>query len=584
MTFPGAGRAVWIGGSSSGGTGRTADWSTYDGTNDSAWQQWVDDTSTAIASSISVTATPMNAHGFGGGRGALVLTDGSVNKVALFIADTDDATAGQFKLYGNHANTGTMRGYGPLVLLTGTDDDGSLVTYSWGGDSLNGGSKISGLYKFYHQDSTYKPPHEGVAVTLSERFPYTGDFNTYNGGSYGGEFGGSQTDENGLGWPSDAKTNYLQVWAINPENNDNITATNRQFFTPYRIANTQDLIDSPSSALLERDGNVIGDTSPNYVESNNKMRSHFEGGGTVLWQTTYGGDGNQYPQQNKDNFLIPFTRTVGDPLFTTSVAGIHTVAFTYASTSQGFGDSANFHPTGRMFKFNWTHQRFGHLEDQTTSSEFYVAGGDNSDNNYGQYQTGWNTGRDAAEAKIRAKMKAIQIGDHYIGLYGDCASVTDIGNLLLTACSGNPDQNTNDNFNNKTLIYADSDSTGISQAFGNSLGGQTTPASNNIQVSTVNGSDSSSTAYDPANTALFALEGDYFGVAWTTSTNVYVSIFKIVPQSSAAPTISRIADTIDLGTIPASSGTKTLSGMRINKGVGVITCGNYYRIIKTDTI
>ena len=73
-------------------------------------------------------------------------------------------------------------------------------------------------------------------------------------------------------------------------------------------------------------------------------------------------------------------------------------------------------------------------------------------------------------------------------------------------------------------------------------------------------------------------------VAWTTSTNVYASIFKIVPQSSAAPTISRIADTINLGTIPAASGTKHLSGMRINKGVGVITCGNYYRIIKTDTI
>ena len=575
MTFPGAGRAVWIGGSSSGGTGRTNDWSTYDGTEDSAWQPWVDDTSTAISSSISVTATPMNAHGLGGGRGALVLTDGSVNKVALFVADTDDATAGQFKIYGSHANTGTMRGYGTTILLTGTDDDGSLVTYQQQGDALAGGSKISGLYKFYSYDSTWTPPHEGVAVTLSERFPYTGDYNTYQGANYAN---GSNN------WPASAKTNYLQVWAINPDDRGVHTQSNQQWFTPYRIANTQDLIDSPSSALLERDGNVIGDTNPNYVQANNKMNSHFEGGGTSLWQTQYGGDGNQYLLQNKDNFLIPFTRTVGDPNNTTDPAGIHTVAFNYASTNVWNSDSADFHPTARTFKFNWTHHRFAHLEDQTSTSEFYHAGGDNSDNNYGQYKTGYNTGRDAAEAKIRAKMKAIQIGDHYIGLYGDCASVTDIGNLLLTACSGNPAQNTNNNFNNKTLIYADSDSTGSSQSFGSAPGTQTTPASNNIAVSTVNGSDSSSTAYDPANTALFALEDDYFAVAWTTSTNVYASIFKIVPQSSAAPTISRIADTINLGTIPAASGTKTLSGMRINKGVGVITCGNYYRIIKTDAI
>ena len=48
MTFPGAGRAVWIGGSLGGGTGRTTDWSTYDGTNDTAWQQWIKDDSSAL--------------------------------------------------------------------------------------------------------------------------------------------------------------------------------------------------------------------------------------------------------------------------------------------------------------------------------------------------------------------------------------------------------------------------------------------------------------------------------------------------------------------------------------------------------
>lgn len=585
MTFPGAGRAVLIGGSLGGGTGRTNNWSTYDGTEDSDWQVWVDETSSAISSSVSVTATPMNAHGLGGGQGAVVLADGSVNKIGLFIADTDDATNGQFKIYGSHANTGTMRGYGPLLLLTGTDDDGSLVTYQQSGTSLTGGSKISGLYKFYHHDSTYAPPHEGVGVVLSERFPYTGDYNVYNGATYGGEYGGSTAGGGKQGWPADNTTTWLQIFAINPDDDGELTKKNRQFFTPYRIADTQNLIDSPSSALIDRAGHTIGDTSPNYVTTNNKTDTHFTGGGTQTWQSTYGGDDNVYAIHCQDNFVIPFTRTVGSPQYTTSPAGVHTVVFGYSSINNGYSDSADFHPSGRSFAFSWTHHRFAHLEDNSSGSEFYRAGGENNDNNFSQYRTGYNSGRDVAEAKVRAKMKAIQIGDNYIGLYGDCSSVTDIGNLYLTACSGNSAINTNNNFNNQTLLYADTDNTNSAkQAFTGSGAQTSTLPSNNIAVSTVNGTDSSSTAYDPVNTCLFALESDYFAVAWTTSSKLYASIFKIVPQSSAAPTINRVVDTVDLGTIPASSGTKTISGMRINKGVGVITCGNYYRIIKTDTI
>jgi hypothetical protein len=73
-------------------------------------------------------------------------------------------------------------------------------------------------------------------------------------------------------------------------------------------------------------------------------------------------------------------------------------------------------------------------------------------------------------------------------------------------------------------------------------------------------------------------------VAWTTSSNVYVSVFEVTAQTSTHPVITMVKDTVNLGSIPASSGTKRVSGMRINKGVGVITCGNYYRIIKTNTI
>ena len=584
MTFPGAGRAVLIGGSLGGGTGRTNDWSTYDATQDSAWQQWVDDSSSAIGSSIDVTATPMNAHGLGGGQGVLVLTDGSVNKVALFKADTDDATAGQFTIYGSHANTGTMRVFGTTILLTGTDDNGSIVTYTHAAGALTGGTKISGLHTFYHHDSTYTPAHEGVAVTLSVDFPWTHDYRMAGGANYG----------NGSGyWSANRKTNWLQVWAMNPEPNpaNPLTDRNWQYFTPYRVNNTNDLVSSPSSALTGFAGHTIGHTEAsngaNYSINNNRLFTQKDGGGSVQSGAIITGP--------KDNFVIPFTRTVGDPQFTTDPAGIHNIVFWYASQDTGVSDTSNITADSRCFQFGWAHKRFAHLEDQDqggTSPDWY--GADTYHRTFTTFQTGYNDGRRQAEAKVREKMKAIQMGDAYIGLYGDCSSVSDIGNLYLTTCSGTS-ENTNNNRTDFEGIMADSvtapsganPNTGVGQQMQKVAVNNTVvqlQANDDVAVSRVNGSDSSSTAYDPASTALFALDDNYFAVAWTTSSNVFVSVFEVTTQTSTHPVITMVKDTVNLGSIPASSGTKRVSGMRINKGVGVITCGNYYRIIKTNAV
>ena len=574
MTFPGAGRAVLIGGSLGGGTGRTNDWSTYDASQDSAWQQWVDDSSTAIGSSTDVTATPMNAHGLGGGQGVLALTDGSVNKVALFKADTDDATAGQFTIYGSHANTGTMRVFGTTILLTGNDDNGSIVVYTHAAGALTGGTKISGLHTFYHHDSTYTPAHEGVAVTLSVDFPWTHDYNMASGATYSGEFGGSDY------WPADRKTNWLQVWAMNPEPNPSnpITDRNWQYFTPYRVNNTSDLVSSPSSALTGFEGHTVGHTEAsngaNYSVGNNRLPTQSEGGGTVGSILT----------GPKDNFVIPFTRTVGLPQYTTSTSGIHNIAFFYASANHGQSDSADVTETSRRFTFGWAHKRFGHLEDQYQNSnapDWFSP--DSYHRTFTTFQTGYNSNRQQAEAKVREKMKAIQLGDAYIGLYGDCSSVSDIGNLYLTTC-GVTTENVNGAHTDFEGIMADTNASGSAQTLQTSSPAVQSQASDDVAVSRVNGSDSSSTAFDPASTALFALDDDYFAVAWTSSSNVYVSVFEVTAQTSAHPVITMVKDTVNLGSIPASSGTKRVSGMRINKGVGVITCGNYYRIIKTNAV
>lgn len=573
MTFPGAGRAVLIGGSLGGGTGRTNDWSTYDATQDSAWQQWVDDSSSAIGSSTDVTATPMNAHGLGGGQGVLVLTDGSVNKVALFKADTDDATAGQFTIYGSHANTETMRVFGTTILLTGNDDNGSIVTYTHAAGALTGGTKISGLHTFIHHDSTYAGRPEGAQVTLSVDFPWTHNYNMASGNNYGGQYGGSDY------WPADRKTNWLQVWGFNPEQ-EAFTDRAFMYFTPYRVNSITDLTSSPSSALTGFEGHTIGHTEAsngaNYSKNNNRMETQKTGGGTVAGGTIFVG-----PQ---DNYVIPFTRTVGDPQFTTDPAGIHNIAFFYASGNNGFSDSADVTADSRNFQFGWAHRRFAHLEDNyqhNTDPDWYAA--DTFQRTFTTFTTGYNDGRRQAEAKVREKMKAIQMGDAYIGLYGDCSSVSDIGNLYLTTC-GVTSENTNNNRTSFEGIMADSITSGIGQTLQAASPAVQAQASDDVAVSRVNGSDSSSTAYDPASTALFALDDDYFAVAWTTSSNVYVSVFEITAQTSTHPVITMVKDTVNLGSIPASSGTKRVSGMRINKGVGVITCGNYYRIIKTNAV
>ena len=147
MTFPGAGRAVLIGGSLGGGTGRTTDWSTYNGNNDTDWQQWVDDSSTALGTTYqSIKGYKNTANELASIGGAFIGVDNNgTQTVAKFVPDTDDATSGQFTL-GSFHNLGTnkvqMVNNGAEIILTSNADQGTIVVFD---QQLNNSGKISAL-------------------------------------------------------------------------------------------------------------------------------------------------------------------------------------------------------------------------------------------------------------------------------------------------------------------------------------------------------------------------------------------------------------------------------------------------------
>ena len=98
MTFPGAGRAIQTGGSLGGGdeTNRTLDWSTYDATEDSAWQQWQDESSTLLDSTHDVTASKGSSLSHSKTRSFLAINKGTTQYLGYVkfdkttFSDTED--------------------------------------------------------------------------------------------------------------------------------------------------------------------------------------------------------------------------------------------------------------------------------------------------------------------------------------------------------------------------------------------------------------------------------------------------------------------------------------------------------------
>ena len=100
-------------------------------------------------------------------------------------------------------------------------------------------------------------------------------------------------------------------------------------------------------------------------------------------------------------------------------------------------------------------------------------------------------------------------------------------------------------------------------------------------VSSTTTSDSSNTGFDAEDVCIGDLHENNFGIAWRHVSSAYISIFTLAEQTSDMPVLTRVADSINLGTVP-NAGRMALS--KLGNGVAVLTCGNYYRIIKTNAV
>ena len=573
MVFPGIGRQAWVSGSLGGGTGRTADWDTYDGTADTAWQVIVDQTSTALSSSYDVLLNQNTIKKLGPTRAVIGMQNGSNGYVGLVNCDTDDATSLEITLSTAQRCTGELLVSGSVAMLHGNEDYGSLFPVSVGTTTLTEGSRITGLHTHVPQDSTPVYQHDITTSFVLENAPFTRHFQEISGANY---------NQAVTGWPANSKRNWLMLGsqALNEISGASTSddPRNRHLFSPYYIENLDTLITSPSSALALPYNNTGYQqtlinicTVPQY---GNGTEGYVSAAGTAAGLDYIG---------NRWSMTLPFWISKGLPTFNTNISYYTCVAW-HASSHNYYPDDyagPDSSDVERTFHFMFSQTKKQHLyftSDKGGEASWggHTTGSDFATNHYRQFVSGRKTFGTEIEQKLQYKMKAIQLANSVIGLYGDCGSVNDVGNLLLAAATITNEEVTNRQENTALEGLRASQVTTDQNAYSTYA-----PAANNIAVSTVNGSDSTSTAYDPDQTAMFALQGNYFAVIWTKSANIYISIFELTEQTSDVPTITRIIDTESLGAIPAdSSSTQRLSGTAMGTGVALITCGNYYKFIK----
>ena len=567
MAFPGVGRAALIAGSSGGTPGRTQDWSTYDGTEDTDWQQWVDDTSTALGSSYDVSYTENNSIG-AGQNGYLAITNGSQEFLGYYTGDSADPTSIQITLNGGYSmERPEIRNWGASVLMTSTTDQGSLVLFKDSGTTDTG--KISGMFSF-------QPTHTRHSVVAQY---------WYMPGITDTQYGNAD------------QAYSLILMARNPDSdiysltNGTFTGTNQPVWTHKVIEDINDLYSTPSTALtsLERSGTnrITGKTYEggyfplygyNNVGGNPDNDGSFYNGvqadGTAVNQSAesmprilYTGDSNFQKMRHPsfpDNFPGPNNAVEWRGTFI-NWTPYH---ITDGSTTGGNQGGVMWNITFPQHIWNLRHPT--NTNNQFALDRPYSGGVDAEYNDISvqnpdriQYQGGTNR----SETELGDDLvQAIELSSGvWVGLYGD-GNGTKGGNLYVNSVA-RTDEDLDSNWTYRIspeYIVAEDITT------------PDTHASNSEAVSVVNGSDSSSTAFDPDTAHLFNIENGYFGVMWRKSTTAYLSIFSYAKQTSTPVALTREVDAFNLGTVPEGN----ISGTYINRGMALITCGNYYKIIK----
>jgi len=564
MAFPGVGRAALIAGSSGGTPGRPQDWSTYDGTEDTAWQQWVDDTSTALGSSYDVSYTENNSIALGQ-NGYLAITNGSQEFLGYYTGDSADPTSIQITLNGGYSmERPEIRNWGTSVLMTSTTDQGSLVLFKDSGTTDTG--KITGLFSF-------QPTHTRHSVVAQYW-----------------EMPGIVDDE--FGFADNAYS--LIVMARNPNSDQyelttsTVTGTNQPVWTHKVIEDINTLYSTPSTALTSLEKSGVGIiTGETYESGYFPLHSYQNTGGDP------NSDGSFYNDVDADGTAhtlsaesMPRMLYTGDSNFRWMENPIYGgppnnlvdwlgtfINWTPYHITDGSTQAGN--QGGVMWNITFPGHIWNLRHPTETRDEFYLdrPASSSEDAEYNdisvqnpdriQYQGGTNR----SETELGDDLvQAIELETGvWVGLYGD-GNGTKGGNLYVNSVARTQeDLHANWTYRIQPEYIVAEDITTPD-----------THASNSEAVSIVNGTDSTSTAFDPDKAHLFNIENGYFGVMWRKSTTAYLSIFSYSTQTSAPVSLTREIDAFDLGTVPEGN----LSATYINRGMVLITCGNYYKIIK----
>ena len=551
MTFPGAGRAVLIGGSLGGGTGRTTDWSTYDGTNDTAWQQWIKDDSTALGTTYQTIKGFKNTALASSGGAYFGVDNNGTQSIAKFVPDTIDATAGHFTL-GSFHNLGTNRvqmlNNGVEMVLASAIDDATIVVFN---GNLQDSGKVSGLV-----DNLVDNDWDAVLVNTTTSSGGSGNTYDHTGGwwhspadlimwsSSGNGIASMTGNRTGFAWALWLKGTYTNQGTASSGRdgvNELITTGSQQpYYTQNSITGSHNYGD-----LLDAGGNNGFD---DHVPHIHWIRSHLEAD-------------NGFPSNDGD---IIIGRRQTERFF----------------LSQKMFESSGQHndadETTNAFKM----MLFDHYANQGAGG-YGGNGGSTTLHNENSYRSNSDvkyfkvTGRSTSNIN-NDNVASMVKGKSMIQVYND-ESGTLGGNIYVTAITDAHTETASSQFSPTTH-----DNGGVAEMFRfDEVTSDNTHSTNAKIVSTTNASDSTNTSYDPEAVCLGDLHGDYFGVAWRQGTTAYASIFEIQEQTSDMPVLTRVADSINLGTVP-NAGRMALA--KLGTGVAVLTCGNYYRIIKTDTI
>jgi len=572
MVFPGIGRQSWVSGSLGGGTGRTPDWNTYDGTEDTAWQQWVDETSTALSNSYSVSKTEKNHIRGGGTKSYVAITDGTNEYLGVTTADTADATSMQIDLIGPFAmDRPEINILDNIIMMSSLEDDGSFVFFKDAGGITHTG-KMSGYVTWTGKPSSnerhgsvffrsHMPDYNigsapGYSFSTQAALGYvigivgrkTNTFTSTDSridAAVGGyvdapmaNIYGVRTMDTVFSTPSTGLTNLMINSGIELENNSQLYLPFVRWHENYpNVVQGDNTLETGNTDAYICRPLPTGDDNRDF----NQFADHdFNGGSTVLL-----------------NFR-QFTSTDGSTLGTNSPAQIWDI------------DARTYHLNNSLTGWRWTNFNDPYYKDQdpvsggTVDPIIPTVNGDRVIFRDGASRTKTQMGQDLTQA--------IRLGEAqtWVGMYPDCSGSVG-GNLYLTAVARTQENVKTNAKTARQMEYIVCDDITTAD----------THASNSIAVSVINGSDSTSTAFDVDDAVLFNLQGNYFAVLWHKSGELYISIFKANAQTSAMVDIDRVVDAQSLGTVPADSGSaKTLSGCILGSGVALVTCGNYYKFIK----